>query len=60
MDAISAAMSMNLQSIQQAISMTTLQKAMNVDASGATAVIEALEQANPIAPPSAHIIDTLA
>lgn len=60
MDAISAAMSMNLQSLQQAISMTTLQKAMNVDASGANAVISAIEQANPVTPPSTHIIDTLA
>lgn len=60
MDALSAAMASNLQSLQQSISMTVMRKAMNADTASADALIQSIEEANPTAPPSNHMVDVLA
>lgn len=57
MDAINAALTSNLQSLQSAISMATMNMAMNSSASSAAALVETISE---VPPPSSHIIDTLA
>lgn len=59
MDIASSTMQMNLQSVQQSLSVSMLRKAMNADAS---AVEQLLQTMPPVvaAPPSEHLLDVRA
>lgn len=49
-----SAITMNLQSIQQCISMSTLKKAMNADAGAVSTLLSDMQAANP-APPAGRL-----
>ncbi len=44
---LSSFMAMNLQSLQQTVAMTNLNRAMQVETEGAMSLIQSMEQANP-------------
>ncbi|WP_324824496.1 putative motility protein [Sinanaerobacter sp. ZZT-01] len=44
---LSSFMAMNLQSLQQTLAMSNLNRAMQVEAEGAASLIQSMEQANP-------------